>query len=110
MVIPLATRMSRQLHRPVARARAGDADAVLLLIEPLQAALLRQAVMLSGDPLQRDPCFRDARRGVVQSLAIQRKLPTLDLVYSILLHRPPKPMRRARGPSHFIVVAAIFSS
>lgn len=80
------------------RARAGDADAFCLLIEPLQAALLRQAVMLSGDPSAAEDLVSETLVAAWSSLSRYNESCRLSTwLYSILLHRHQKSMRRARS-------------
>lgn len=82
----------------LSRARAEDASAFCLLIEPLQARLFRQAVALSGD-------LHTAEDLVSETLLeAWKSLPRYDetcrfstWLYAILLHRYQKSVRRARS-------------
>jgi RNA polymerase sigma-70 factor (ECF subfamily) len=79
-------------------ARAGDADAYCRLIEPLQGALLRQAIMLSGDPTGAEDLVSETLIAAWQSLARYNERCCLSTwLYSILLHRHQKSIRRARA-------------
>jgi RNA polymerase sigma-70 factor, ECF subfamily len=79
------------------RARAGDPEAFCLLIEPLQAALLRQAILLSGDPVTAEDLVSETLVAAWNSLARYNETCRLSTwLYSILLHRHQKSIRRAR--------------
>lgn len=82
----------------LSRARAGEAQAFCLLIEPLQARLLRQAVALAGD--------LSAAEDLVSETLVEawKSLPRYDescrlstWLYAILMHRHRKAVRRARS-------------
>jgi RNA polymerase sigma-70 factor, ECF subfamily len=80
------------------RARAGDADAFCQLIEPLQAALLRQAILLCGDPAAAEDLVSETLVSAWTSLARYNESCRLSTwLYSILLHRHQKSIRRARS-------------
>lgn len=80
------------------RARANDADAFCQLIEPLQATLLRQAIMLSGDPSIAEDLVSETLVAAWTSLArYDGKCCLSTWLYSILLHRHQKSVRRARA-------------
>ena len=82
----------------LARARAGDAHSFCLLIEPLQARLLRQAAALTGD--------LDLAEDIVSETLVEawKSFPRYNescrlstWLYAILLHRYQKSVRRARS-------------
>src|ERR1700685_1119183 len=80
------------------RARASDADAFCRLIEPLQGALLRQAIMLSGDVAAAEDLVSETLVAAWTSLArYNEKCRLSTWLYSILLHRHLKAVRRARA-------------
>lgn len=82
----------------LSRARAGDADAFCLLIEPLQAALLRQAILLSGDAALAEDLVSETLVAAWNGLARYNETCRLSTwLYSILLHRCQKSARRARS-------------
>jgi RNA polymerase sigma-70 factor (ECF subfamily) len=82
----------------LSRARAGDADAFCRLIEPLQSALLRQAVMLAGDPAAAEDLVSETLVAAWTSLTRYDESCRLSTwLYSILLHRHQKSVRRARA-------------
>ena len=80
----------------LSRARAGETRAFCLLIEPLQARLLRQAAALAGD--------LSLAEDLVSETLVEawKSLPRYDQtcrfstwLYAILLHRHRKSIRRA---------------
>ena len=82
----------------LAHARAGDADSFCVLVEPLQARLLRQAAALTGD--------LDLAEDIVSETLIEawKSFPRYNescqlstWLYAILLHRYQKSVRRARS-------------
>jgi len=80
------------------RARAGDGNAFCRLIEPLQAALLRQAILLSGDPAAAEDLVSETLVAAWTSLGRFNENCRLSTwLYSILLHRHQKAVRRARS-------------
>ena len=79
------------------RARASDADAFCRLIEPLQGALLRQAIMLSGDAAAAEDLVSETLVAAWTSLVrYNEKCRLSTWLYAILLHRHLKAVRRAR--------------
>jgi RNA polymerase sigma-70 factor (ECF subfamily) len=82
----------------LARARAGDAEAFCRLTEPLQTRLLRQAVALSGDLNSAEDLVSETLVEAWKSLARYDKSCRFSTwLYSILLHRHQKWLRRARS-------------
>jgi RNA polymerase sigma-70 factor, ECF subfamily len=80
------------------RARTGDADAFCRLIEPLQSALFRQAVMLAGDPTMAEDLVSETLVAAWTSFArFNGKCRLSTWLYAILLHRHQKAIRRARA-------------
>lgn len=81
----------------LARAVAGDPDAFCQLTEPLQCRLLRQAVALTGDVAMAEDLVSETLVEAWKCLA--RYQPSCRLstwLYSILLHRHHKWLRRKR--------------
>jgi RNA polymerase sigma-70 factor, ECF subfamily len=82
----------------LAHARAGDAQAFWLLTEPLQARLLRQATALSGDVSTAEDLVAETLVEAWQSLPrYQERCRFSTWLYSILMHRWHKSIRRARS-------------
>ncbi|HKW31177.1 MAG TPA: sigma-70 family RNA polymerase sigma factor [Verrucomicrobiae bacterium] len=82
----------------LARARAGDADGFCLLIEPLQARLLRQAAALTGDLSLAEDIVSETLVEAWKSFARYNESCQLSTwLYAILLHRYQKSVRRARS-------------
>ena len=82
----------------LSRARAGDAPAFCLLIEPLQTRLLRQAAALSGDLSAAEDLVSETLVEAWKSLARYNATCQLSTwLYAILLHRYQKSVRRARS-------------
>ena len=78
------------------RARSGDADAFCRLIEPLQAALYRQAVMLLGDSSMAEDLVSETLVAAWSSFArFNGECRLSTWLYAILLHRHQKSIRRA---------------
>ena len=91
---PLELSDSREL---LLRARAGEAPAFCLLIEPLQARLLGQAVALAGDLSVAEDLVSETLVEAWKSLPRYNESCRLSTwLYSILLHRHQKSIRRAR--------------
>ena len=91
---PLELSDSREL---LSRARAGEAPAFCLLIEPLQARLLGQAVALAGDLSVAEDLVSETLVEAWKSLPRYNESCRLSTwLYSILLHRHQKSIRRAR--------------
>jgi RNA polymerase sigma-70 factor, ECF subfamily len=98
MVIPVDPLKSPIAPDLLPRARAGDADAFCQLIKPLQAALLRQATLLSGDPAGAEDLVSETFVAAWTSLARYDQSCRLSTwLYAILLHRHQKAIRRARS-------------
>jgi RNA polymerase sigma-70 factor (ECF subfamily) len=82
----------------LSRAREGDAQAFCALIEPLQTRLLRQAAALSGDLNVADDLVSETLVEAWKSLSRYDGSCRLSTwLYSILLHRYQKAVRRARS-------------
>ena len=82
----------------LSRAREGDAPAFCLLIEPLQARLLRQAVALCRDLSAADDLVSETLVEAWKSLSRYDETCRLSTwLYSILFHRHQKAVRRARS-------------
>lgn len=82
----------------LARASAGDASAFCQLIEPLQARLLRQAAALTGDLPLAEEIVSEALIEAWKSFSRYNGSCQLSTwLYSILLHRYQKSVRRARS-------------
>ena len=91
---PLELSDSREL---LSRARAGEAPAFCLLIEPLQARLLGQAVALTGDLSAAEDFVSETLVEAWKSLPRYNQTCRLSTwLYAILLHRHRKSVRRAR--------------
>jgi len=81
----------------LARAQAGDGDAFCLLIEPLQARLLRQAIALSGNPATAEDLVSETMAEAWKSLGRYNRTCRLSTwLYAILMHRRQKTLRRSR--------------
>ena len=92
---PLELSDSREL---LSRARAGEAPAFCLLIEPLQARLLGQAVALTGDLSAAEDFVSETLVEAWKSLPRYNQTCRLSTwLYAILLHRHRKSVRRARS-------------
>ena len=82
----------------LAQARAGDAQAFCLLIEPLQTRLLRQAGAMAGDLCLAEDLVSETLVEAWKSLSRYNGRCLLSTwLYSILLHRYQKSVRRARS-------------
>jgi RNA polymerase sigma-70 factor (ECF subfamily) len=82
----------------LSRAHSGDAEAFCRLIEPLQAALLRQAVALAGDLPTAEDLVSETLVAAWTSLARYNQSCRLSTwLYAILFHRYHKFVRRARS-------------
>lgn len=80
------------------RARAGDAQAFCHLIEPLQAGLLRQAVVLAGDLHLAEDLVSETLVEAWKSLPRYNETCRLSTwLCAILLHRHHKSLRHARS-------------
>jgi RNA polymerase sigma-70 factor, ECF subfamily len=82
----------------LARARAGDARGFCLLLEPLQARLLRQAAALTGNLSLAEDLVSETLVEAWKSLPRYNESCQLSTwLYAILLHRYQKSVRRARS-------------
>ncbi len=82
----------------LARTRAGDAHSFCLLIEPLQARLLRQAAALTGDLSLAEDIVSETLVEAWKSFPRYNGSCRLSTwLYAILLHRYQKSVRRARS-------------
>jgi len=82
----------------LSRAREGEAPAFRLLVEPRQARLLRQAVALSGNLSASEDLVSETLVEAWKSLSRYDETCRLSTwLYSILLHRYQKAVRRARS-------------
>ncbi len=82
----------------LARVRAGDPRSFSLLIEPLQARLLRQAAALTGDLSLAEDIVSETLVEAWKSFARYNGSCQLSTwLYAILLHRYQKSVRRARS-------------
>jgi RNA polymerase sigma-70 factor (ECF subfamily) len=80
------------------RARAGDAEAFCLLVTPLQTRLLRQATALCGDETAAEDLVSETLVEGWKSLArFNGNCRFSTWLYSILLHRHYKALRRMRS-------------
>ena len=95
----------------LAHARAGDADSFCVLVEPLQARLLRQAAALTGD--------LDLAEDIVSETLIEawKSFPRYNescqlstWLYAILLHRYQKSVRRARSRPIALALLSLFEA
>ena len=81
----------------LSRARQGDAQAFCLLVEPLQARLLRQAAALSGDMSAAEDLVSETLVEAWKSLARYNETCRFSTwLHAILLHRYRKSVRHAR--------------
>ena len=82
----------------LARARAGDSRSFCLLIEPLQARLLRQAAALTGDLSSAEDIVSETLIEAWKSFPRYNESCQFSTwLYAILLHRYQKSVRRARS-------------
>lgn len=98
----MVTRDDRSESTPeqqiLSQARAGEAKAFCLLVEPLQARLLRQAVALSGDPSAAEDLVSETLIEAWKSLSRYNESCRLSTwLCSILIHRYQKSIRHARA-------------
>lgn len=95
----------------LARARAGDGPAFCLLIEPLQARLLRQAAALSGDLNLAEDITSETLVEAWKSFPRYNGSCRLSTwLYSILLHRYQKSVRRARSRPIALALLSLFEA
>ena len=82
----------------LSRAREGDAQAFCSLVEPLQTRLLRQAVALAGDLTAAEDLVSETLVEAWKSLRRYDETCRLSTwLYSILLHRHQKFVKRSRS-------------
>ncbi len=92
---PLEPAASQEL---LTRARAGDARAFCLLLEPLQTRLLRQAAALTGDASVAEDLVSEIRVRAWKYLSRYNQTCRLSTwLYGILLHCHQEAARRARS-------------
>ena len=92
----------------LARACAGNPQAFCLLVEPLQARLLRQAAALTGDLTAAEDLVAETLIEAWKSLARYNQTCRLSTwLYAILLHRHQNALRHARSRP---VAAALLSA
>jgi len=95
----------------LARARAGEAESFCLLIEPLQARLLRQAAALTGDLTQAEDIVSETLIEAWKSLPRYNESCQLSTwFYAILLHRYQKSVRRARSRPISLALMSLFEA
>jgi len=95
----------------LARARAGDAMAFSLLLEPLQARLLRQAAALTGDLNLAEDIVSETLVEAWRSLSRYNESCQLSTwLYAILLHRYQKSVRRARSRPVALAFLSLFEA
>jgi RNA polymerase sigma-70 factor (ECF subfamily) len=95
----------------LARARAGDADGFCLLIEPLQARLLRQAAALTGDLNLAEDIVSETLIEAWKSFPRYNESCQLSTwLYAILLHRYQKSVRRARSRPIALALLSLFEA
>src|SRR4051794_40144252 len=82
----------------LSQARHGNATAFCLLMQPLEARLLRQAAALCRDPSAAEDLVSETLVQAWKSLASYNETCRLSTwLYSILLHRYQKSLRKARS-------------
>ena len=82
----------------LAHARAGDGAAFSILVEPLQARLLRQATALTGDVSLAEDLVSETLFEAWKSLPrYNESCQFATWLYAILLHRYQKSVRHARS-------------
>jgi len=95
----------------LARARAGDAQVFCLLIEPLQARLLRQAAALTGDLNLAEDIVSETLIEAWKSFGRYDESCRLSTwLYAILLHRYQKSVRRARSRPIALALLSLFEA
>ncbi len=95
----------------LARARAGDAPAFCLLIEPLQARLLRQAAALTGDLNLAEDIVSETLIEAWKSFPRYNGSCRLSTwLYAILLHRYQKSVRRAQSRPIALTLLSLFEA
>jgi len=93
----------------LARARAGDTQGFCLLIEPLQARLLRQAAALTGDLNLAEDIVSETLIEAWKSFSRYNESCQLSTwLYAILLHRYQKSVRRARSRPVALALLSLF--
>ena len=95
----------------LARVRAGDPQSFCLLIEPLQARLLRQAAALTGDLNLAEDIVSETLVEAWKSFPRYNGSCQLSTwLYAILLHRYQKSVRRARSRPIALAFLSLFES
>lgn len=95
----------------LANARAGDARGFCLLIEPLQARLLRQAAALTGDLSLAEDIVSETLIEAWKSFPRYNGSCQLSTwLYAILLHRYQKSVRRARSRPAALAFLSLFEA
>jgi RNA polymerase sigma-70 factor, ECF subfamily len=95
----------------LARTRAGDAHSFCLLIEPLQARLLRQAAALTGDLSLAEDVVSETLIEAWKSFSRYNESCQLSTwLYAILLHRYQKSVRRARSRPIALALLSLFEA
>jgi len=95
----------------LARARAGDTQGFCLLIEPLQARLLRQAAALTGDLNLAEDIVSETLIEAWKSFSRYNESCQLSTwLYAILLHRYQKSVRRARSRPIALALLSLFEN
>jgi len=95
----------------LARARAGDTQGFCLLIEPLQARLLRQAAALTGDLNLAEDIVSETLVEAWKSFPRYNESCQFSTwLYAILLHRYQKSVRRARSRPIALALLSLFEA
>jgi RNA polymerase sigma-70 factor, ECF subfamily len=95
----------------LARARAGDSRGFCLLIEPLQARLLRQAAALTGDLNSAEDIVSETLIEAWKNFSRYNESCQLSTwLYAILLHRYQKFRRRARSRPVAMALLSLFEA
>ncbi len=95
----------------LARARAGDEQVFCLLIEPLQARLLRQATALTGDLNLAEDIVSETLAEAWKSFPRYNESCQLSTwLYAILLHRYQKSARQARRRPVALALLSLFEA
>lgn len=95
----------------LAQARAGDGESFCLLVELLQARLLRQAVALTGDLHLAEDIVSETLVEAWKSFPRYNESCQLSTwLYAILLHRYQKSVRRARSRPVALALLSLFEA
>lgn len=98
-------------HELLSRAREGNARAFCLLIEPLQARILRQAAALCGDLNAADDLVSETLVEAWKSLPRYNGTCRLSTwLYAILLHRHQKAVRHSHSRPTSLTSFTVFES